>query len=612
MSDDLTILDPEPLVGSLLPYNYLPAAFSQLRSRDASPDAPSRIVFNLPSEDEKPRASIQYHVVPASILGVPEALARFLSERQFSDGDTFKRCILGPPTMLDKNDADKPLTLNFDRFELANTEVFDRVAVIIDIGIAFWNDRFRIGTDINPDSRFRAMRYLNFDAFKDGKSPFAGLSNADISTLCARANEPGGSNLVAAELGARFPDCYFDKNGGGVPDALWHGTATADLMAGLPLNTPDKTALFGIELPMAVLRDSDGDNLTAVLTLLIEAALEMTAGFADKPLVIMMAWGFTAGLQDGTHPAALAIQSILSAQADREVTLLVPAGNQLQDRCCAHLLPSKTPVPQEVLWHVPPDDFSINTIEFFVTPSASAAASGVQTVRIVPPAGATFVVAIKENYWAPILRDGQIIGVLLRLRDVASGPRLRLCLAATGWQNPGQLPAPAGDWTLSFAGSDDVSMWILRDDSDPMLDGPLPRRMSSFFDLAYQDRDALGDYMLGDDVGSAVVRSGTVSVLATATVKGGSPVQGRPVVATVIAVQANEQMIGLPERQAFYSGRRADGQAIAKTAVVDWGRQGSGVQAAANGTCQQVRITGTSAAVAMYARRYLGIPPDPS
>ena len=187
---------------------------------------------------------------------------------------------------------------------------------------------------------------------------------------------------------------------------------------------------------------------------------------------------------------------------------------------------------------------------------------------------------------------------------------MRLSLAPTGWQCPGILPCPSGDWTVSFARKDDVSLWILRDDRDFMLDGPLPRRASAFFDQAYEVRDPLGSYFLIDDPGSAVVRSGTISVLATAKVKGPALVPNRTVCDRVVAVQANEQMIGLPERQAFYSGRRVDGLAIEKTALVDWGRSGSGVQVAANGTQQRTRMTGTSAAVAMYGRHHLGIPPD--
>jgi hypothetical protein len=593
MNDDLAISDPVPVVGSFLPYNYLPAAFRQLVSPE---DNINRIIFILTGSSEQPRARIQYHIVSAKTLSEPDALAKFLSARGFSDNDAFRRCFLGPPTQLEETSPEDAPTLAFDRIKLADPEEFEQVAVIIDIGIAFWNQRFRAA----KGSRFRAMRYLDFGAFAAGQSPFEGLGEADIDALCTLSDTPDGSAKVVAALGQQFPGSYFGRGGGAVPDTMWHGTATADLMAGLAPGTEDRTALFGIEVPMAVLRDADGDNLTTVLTLLIEAALEMTADLADKPLIIMMPWGFSAGPQDGTHPAAEAIQLALAARGGRKVTLLLPAGNHLQDRCCAHLLPSDRPKREEVVWHLPPDDFSQNTVEMLVTPSVPPAPSGVQTVRISPPFGASFVVAIKEGHQAVIWRGGQIIGILLRFRDIASGPRLRLTFAPTGWRVPGRRPTPAGNWTLSFSRTDDVSIWVLRDDRDRMLDGPFPRRASFFDDLAYRERDALGDYVLTDDPGAVVVRSGTVSVLATTAAP------------RAVAVQANEQFITRAEAQAWYSGRRGDGAAIATTEIVDSERRGSGVLASANGTWQRERITGTSAGVALHARRLLGLPIPPS
>lgn len=591
MSENLTVSDPKPLIGSLLPYNYLPAAFANLAAPN---DSPNRIVFQLPATAEAPRKGIRFHVASGKTLSSPDDLATFLDQRNYSDGDTFERCILGPPTLLAETGDEDLLTLNFGQLHLNSAQNYDQVAVIIDIGIAFWNDRFRLGAG----SRFKAMRYLNFDAYIAGQSPFIGLEEADITNLCRRSDEANGVSHVVAELGKRFPDSYFAPQGAAVPDALWHGTATADLMAGLTKDTPNKTALFGIELPMSVLRDADGDSLAFVLTLLVEAALEMTLPFKDKPLLIMLPWGFSAGQQDGSHPAAKALQNALVSAGNRDVKMMVPAGNQLQDQCCAHLAPSQSPEPRQATWYVPPDDFSQNTIEVFVTPSVPASPSGVQSVRITPPFGASFVIAIKESHYVLIWRDGQLIGILVRGRDVATGPRLRLTLAGTGWRYASQRPTPAGNWKLSFARTDAVALWVLRDDRDHMLDKALPRRASWLSDMAYQGQDALGTYNLADDLGSTVVRSGTLSVLATAP--------------AVIAVQANELMIGQPSRQAFYSGRKSNGVALPVTAIVDKDLQASGISVSINGSRQQARFTGSSAAVAIHARRQLGLPPYPS
>lgn len=602
MTDDLAITEPERVIGNLLPYNYLPAAFQSISAQDAAPDVQARIVFVLPKDGEIARNGIQYHVASYKTLSVPDEMSTFLNDRGFDDADTSRRCLLGPPTSLKETSAAETYELKFDQLELATTETFDRSAVLIDIGIAFWHTRFRNGAT----SRFKAMRYLDFDAVGTGKSPFSGLSEQDIETYCGLTKYPGGSERIIAKLGKDFPQSCFGEGGNAVQDALWHGTAMADLMAGLPENTADRTALFGIDLPMAILRDSDGDSLTSVLTLLIEAALKMTSGFSTKPLVIVLPWGFSAGPQDGTHPAALAIQTALAANSGREITVMVSAGNQLQDRCCAQLNPSGALVSDTVIWQLPPDDFSENTAEMIVTPSATVANWAHQTVRITPPYGPSFVVPIKENHQALLMRNGRIIGVLLRYPDTATGPRLRLTLGPTGWRVPGRRPTPAGDWQLSFGPTDTVSLWVLRDDRDRMLDGPLPRRTSAFFDDTYRERTALGDYLLADDPGSTVVRSGTVSVLATA--KAAGPNRQQALTACVIAVQANEAMIGIPERQAWYSGRRADRQPITTTAVVDRDRQSRGILAAANASQQRMHVTGTSAAVALHARTVLKYP----
>ena len=78
--------------------------------------------------------------------------------------------------------------------------------------------------------------------------------------------------------------------------------------------------------------------------------------------------------------------------------------------------------------------------------------------------------------------------------------------------------------------------------------------------------------------------------------------------ASLIAVQANELMIGVPERQAGYSGRRMDGQPVTTTEIVDRDRYTRGVSAVANGSPQRVNVSGTSAAVALSARAALGYP----
>ena len=594
MTDDVAFGEPENLNETLLPYNYFPAAFNAVSK---AADATNRIVIVLPGPEKGRRAGLEYHVVSQKTLaghGDPDSLSRFLIERGLGDDFGYRRCFLGPPTRLDETPVGEAKRIEFEPFEIPNSDKVKQVAVIIDIGIAFWNPVFR--SDTGP--RFKAMRYLDFDAFVNPgiKLPLAPLPATEIVRLCDLSDLPGGQDKVVAELGALFPDSYFGPHGAAEPGTLWHGTAMADLMAGLPKDAPDNTVLMGIELPMQVLRDSDGDNLGAALTVLVEGALEMTTAFSNVPLVIALPWGFTGGLQDGNHPFAVAIDRVLALHSNRHVTLLVPMGNQLQDRCCAHLLPSDVGQPEKtVIWRVPSDDFSQNTAEFNIV---SANPVPRQMVRITTPTGETSVVLLRESRRVLIWRNGVIIGGIVRNKDTASGPRLRMTLAPTGWRPDNPQPCYAGDWTLSFYHADEVRIWVLRDDRDWALDKALPRRASCLFDPNYRARDKHDAYHLIDDSGSAVIRSGTASLLATAR--------------AVKAVQADQTLGASAPVPAWYSGLRTSMKAAEARETVDFGKQNAGCLAAANGTSQRIKVTGSSAAIALAARRILRLPIRPA
>lgn len=595
MTGDLVFEEPVDLDGALLPYNYLPAALDVLSKAQ---EPANRVVLLLPGKDGQRRSSVRYHIVSQDTLqgaqtapGSENSLAKFLETRGINREIAYKRCILGPTSKLPETQAEEAKELVFETFEIANAEQISHVAVIIDIGIAFWNAAFRS----TKGPRFKAMRYLDFDA-APGTPPLQALTEPEIAAICSTADQPGGQDRIVADLGARFPDSYFGPDGGAEPGTLWHGSAMADLMAGLPKDAPETTVLMGIELPMAVLRDADGDTLTAVLVTLIEGALEMTMAFADKPLVIALPWGFCAGPQDGSHPAALAIEHVLALYPRRDVKLLVAMGNQMQDQCAAHLLPSDPAEPENaVIWQLPPDDFSANTLEFSVVANAPV---NRQTVRITAPSGQTVVVLIRQSRQVVIRRGGVIIGIVVRYLDTATGPRSRLTLAPTGWAPQTTGPTPAGNWVVSFHHADEVRIWVLRDDRDPGLDKALPRRPSRLFDPNYLSRDNHDAYRLADDKDCAVIRSGTASVLASA--------------GSVTSVAADETLGGGPALPAWYSGALVSRAPADARATVDLGRHNAGILAAANGTGQMVRVSGTSAAVALAARGLLSLPARPS
>lgn len=586
MSDELTFSDPpidlaEGRAG-LLPWNYLSAAMADLLNRASGQP---RIVLALPDLSREQPA--HYAAIGPGTLADPQRTIDHIAllDMGLDPASPQQRCALGPTTTLKPfdpatNDPREVFDITGEPWPLMADRPLQHAVVIVDAGIAFWNQRFR-GI---AGPRFLGMRYLDFDLPNLGQA--GGLTANDIEILCKEADLWGNAHVMQ-KLGTAYPNSIFGATANLDTDALWHGTAVADLAAGADAGTADAVALFGLELPRAVIADYSGEILTNMLAMILPAAIQMTAGFANVPLTIVMPLGFPAGPQDGSHPAAISISNTLAAAARQNVRVVLPAGNHLQDRCRARL--TGDIAPSLVHWDLPPDDYSTNQIEAFGTAGVPV------SLQIAPPGqGASSVAMPTPQSYRYALRNGERVGILMRFADTATRSRTRLALWHTGFGAAGGA-TPHGRWTLACDGPDVVDIWLLRDDRDPVADRSRPRKPSSLWHPAYQTRDAVGARPLTDDAKSAVRRSGTMSVLATAL---------HP---AVIAVQANESLGQGPSVQATYSGRRDNGAAVLDTALVDDGWLGKGAAVAANGGPRRMRMSGTSAAVGLYARQLMGI-----
>jgi len=604
MQGDVSFSDPIDLPEALapfLPYNYLPAAFSAI---SGDPSAKRRLLFLLPLATGG-RVGPRYTLIDVTTLADPLLTAQFISTLDgIPDPPGEVKIFLGPEVDRPDDLLVSPVNIltpfNASAVQPADMEGFDVAVVIIDAGIAFWNRRFR--SPAGP--RFQEVRFLDFERGDLGLGTANLLDSGQIADLCTVA-DTGGSAAVMDTLGQKFPNSFYGKAGSADVDALWHGTAVADLAAGAEPGISgemDRVALFGIELPVSLLREADGDALTAVLTILVDQVLEITKDIGEKQLVVVLPFGFVGGPQDGMHPAAKAIDDILTSHPARagRISFLVPAGNHLQDRCRARLPQAQAGVPVlSVDWQIAPDDFSTNQIEILIDNVDPA--DGRASLRIAPPGpAAAQAIGLKAGQYQWITFDGAIIGMLLRHANVAMPPpptelraRLRLCLGPTGYRPGGMTPAPFGRWRLSTLSVQPVDLWVLRDDRDPVEDEAFPRRMSWLDDPLYEDADQNGAPDLHNPPGSLVLRSGTLSVLATAP--------------SVRAVQADEQLGVGPKTKAFYSGgpdlaATALASALSDTGMlVDDGTPLRGVIAAANGTEQRARFSGTSAAVGLAA-----------
>lgn len=562
-----------------LPWNYMPAAVGALTG---SGGTAGRHLFAL-RRGRTGRAGVETAIADAATLADPEAMADLVAQA-FPERGAAWPVFLGPPT--DTGSDRQARLFPFPVAEMVAETDADRVAVVIDAGIAFWDRAFRTAAG----SRFRDILFLDFDAAGGGSAIGLTLGRAGIAQVCALADARGPRAAIEA-LSAYGASIYGTADGGADnggsgrladPDEAWHGTGVADLLAGGAEG--ERVALFGVELPAAVLRDHDGDCLSAVLALTVEMVLEMTAPLAHLPLVIVLPFGFVSGPQDGTHPVAQSVGDVLMGlRGLREVTLVVPAGNHRQDRCTARLSG-----PAEVVWRIAPDDFSPNALEIILS-------KGVGGLWLAPPGQEAIPLALEEGGIALVRRGADVIGAVLRRPDPAGRMLLRLTLGGTGYRRAGAAVAVAGDWRIGLAGEGTADLYILRDDRDRVADGAYPHRGSVFASPSYAETGTEGSPLMDDRLDEVIRRAGTASVLAT--------------IPGAVAVGAEERLGQGPARAAWYSGARADGAGWAASELVDDGWPSRGLDCAANGSALRGRMSGTSAAAALHGRRLLGLPP---
>jgi len=580
MGDNLQLeLLPENDLTPLLPYNYLPAALAAI-SEDHS--ARNRHLFVLPGGQTTPQDQVLSYVVSAATMRDPAAMSAFLRTVEPALDKTLanQSCFLGPETTLAETNQPRAQTLG--QAIVPDDALLARVVVVIDHGIAFWNRAFRTA----GSCRFSEIQYLDFDK-GDPYSPLpvGRLTQADLTTLCDTADLPNGEAAIIGLLKKKFPRSFYGSYPPPSVDGLWHGTAIADIAA---RDDDGRTALFGVELPDATLRDRGGDTLQNVLPAALQAALKMTSSLSHLPLIIVLPFAFTAGPHDGSHPIAKYIKTELGrVKLLRDVSLVLPAGNHLQDQCTAFAPPSgHGPGGSSVTWHVPPDDFSPNTVEIIIE---NVALDGNRPrIDIAAPNGSTVQADLLPNRVAWLKIDDDLVAVLARADDIGGNGRYRISTTATGWLQGNRRPAPYGSWKISIATTQPATLWVLRDDRDAGSDMATPNRRSYFTDPKYRERGDDGAYLREDRPASSLRRSGTASVLATA--------------AGPETVAALEKLGPNPAQVACYSGRDIAGTGFTRSVLVDDGYEGRGLNAIGNGSDRVFRVSGTSAASALVAR----------
>jgi len=459
---------------------------------------------------------------------------------------------------------------------------------IIDAGIAFWNPAFRTG-DKTPQCQFASLGALSMDA--DALQAATVFDQTALTELCTKPEHEIRDTLAAA-----FPSSVYAPRAGRPlyrPNGLAHGTAMADLVASA---AAPGTALHGLELPDTVLRDLTGGQMAVAMDAAVRAlaaqAVAASAGTGAVDMVVLMAFGFTGGPEDGSADILARLGATLDTLrtvSGINMRLVLPVGNHRQDQLRARLTAGRC-----VSWRIQPEDFSANTVEL-IQPIAD------QGLDLNAPDGATATLPTDLGLYE-IREGGDLIGAIW-CSDIGTGRRrTRLSLAPTAAKTAQDARCPFGLWSFGPA-QGDVDLWILRDHTGFEADPAAPARASWFTDELYRHHDALGRPALTDPLpatgatGSAVTRKGSASILAS-TLRTDVVVVTAEVGAGQDAPYASLPSDGCrqPVRQDL---ARVDGAAAFHDRAPR--HPGDGRAVLGNGTGQRFRAGGTSLAAALEA-----------
>ncbi|PWJ21735.1 hypothetical protein [Jannaschia seohaensis] len=450
---------------------------------------------------------------------------------------------------------------------------------LIDAGIAFWNPNI-LNVEIRSVGHLAPAQAGGVER----------LASSEIDAAIARGTAPEGDRANRRMLAAAFPGSVHAPQAGRPPlvrpGQVAHGTAMLDAIA---RTAPPRSRLHALELPRAVLRDSTGIRMRAVLPLALAAMADMAAR-ATQPnmplrLVVLLSYGFPGGPQTGADPAFLrAVTAVLDALAARNILLelILPTGNHLQGQSVAHLPDPEGGARPPLTWRILPGDHSNNRLELFHAPGRPA-------LTLTAPDG-TEVTRAEGRSFALLRDDDRIVGLIYTRRASDSLERTEVILSGRGPDGAGP-GAPFGAWRVALGGPGPARAYVRRDDSGFEDDRAAPFRRSWLEDPAYRPRDAMG--LPGTDdsshADSLVRRAGTISVLCT----------GRdPRLRSVGAHWSG----GDGTHPAVYGGLEADSaDAPVARLAVDGPGPFMGMPLRGDGSDRLFRLRGTSIAAALHA-----------
>ncbi|WP_413717279.1 hypothetical protein [Silicimonas sp. MF1-12-2] len=487
---------------------------------------------------------------------------------------------------------------------------------LADTSIAFANRRFRKPalTKAHDRTRFKMLwlqdRYFDPASEFHGASPYSGilgqgtlLLEDDINAVFAKHWHDGAldEEAVYREFSSvrKFGRDLWSMRAG-------HGTSVLDLMAGADTGEPgSERDIYAVELPTAVVADTSGGLFHGpMLHGLAVVSLFSFVMSKRAPLVMNVSMSYVGGPHTGfegsdkAHPTAKALNRLVvsSSVGTRSAHLMLPAGNNLQDRLSG--------TGRTATWVVPPNDRTGSTLEIWRHGFKGFSTGAKATLSLASPGSAPVPLAAlpAPGHFREFLCDGQEIARLFRIRNDRQADHLVLGIFPTeSHDSHGQI-SPAGFWTVRLKGADG-QFFSSRDDTLAGL--PEAGRQSWLRDESYRKFRDGGDWRRDSDIGrQGTRRDGSVSVLATGKLRSGRGFKAYTTLITGFEHSASEGAVpyrfaGLELGRVTHPGKARG----APAPMAEISRALGGPLAAARMGRGTIRWAGTSMASALAARQ---------
>jgi hypothetical protein len=393
---------------------------------------------------------------------------------------------------------------------------------IIDDGIAFAHERFRLGANTRVE-----YWWLQDGAWQGPGTIWPGreLDKTAINNLLAQAAPAG---VVDEDEVYRLAG-LIDFQRRGHKSAAWriaHGTHVMDLACGYdPRAGRDDRPIVCVQLPIRVTADTSGARLFpyahhAMKYILHRAdGIARASGFKHLPVVINMSYGNFAGPHDGTARLEAAMDDLVQKSKKRgvELRIVIPAGNSYLLRAHAQVSFANAAGVASLNWRILPDGRKPSYLEIWLPPSAAAPGSRL-TATITSPTGQTLT--IQENgapqQWG--VGPGAYGEVRYHYRPSSQRGMFLVAVNETASLMQAAALAPAGGWTVELQNqelgpNDIVHAWVQRDDS--LYGFPIRGRQSYFGNGDYTLFDSEGRVEQQDDPTCFVRRASTLNAIAS-------------------------------------------------------------------------------------------------